>query len=115
MRLRDIRPVHVFSLLSFFTIVWVVSEVREHLQRQAFAKTVESFMSASGPDAGNRFTSDDGMALERRLEAQIYQLQGRQNAHLQHSAKYTQLIIDLEKDVQRLEAELAALRQTGTF
>ena len=108
MRQLEIRPKHVFTLLAFFTIVWVVSEVREYLAGQKFNDKVQGFMDASGKT--NRFTAQDGIDLERRLETKIFRVQAKQNAHLEHSAKYTQLIIDLEKDIQRLEAELDKLQ-----
>ena len=59
-----IKPVHVFLLISVFLWVWVYTEVEERIEREKHRLAVDDFMTK-----GDRFTREDGKALEARLMA----------------------------------------------
>jgi hypothetical protein len=59
-----IRPAHVFTFLFLFWALWVYSELDERGTQGNFYAEAQEFMSAGG-----RFTTEDGAALEKRIEA----------------------------------------------
>ena len=61
--IRKIEPNHVFMLTALFIGAWVYTEVSEYIDRQRFAEEVSDFMHK-----GDRFTQEEGDAMERRLD-----------------------------------------------
>ena len=59
-----VRPLHTFLLLLLFWCAWLYTEICEKLERDEFNSEVHSFMYR-----GERFTSEDGRALEARIRA----------------------------------------------
>ena len=60
---RDMRNDTILVLLIMFIVAWLYTEVAEHYSRDMFRETVEEFMTE-----GDRFTTDDGAELEKRVE-----------------------------------------------
>ena len=61
-KLPQIKPVHVFLLISVFLWVWVYTEVEERIEREKHRQQVDDFMRK-----GDRFTGEDGKALEAQI------------------------------------------------
>lgn len=59
-----INPIHTFLLLLLFWCAWLYTEISEKFEREEFNSAVHDFMYK-----GDRFTSEDGMALEARIRA----------------------------------------------
>ena len=60
----DIKPRHVFALLVVFWAAWLYTEISEYIERQDQWESVNQFMNK-----GDRFSREDGDALEARIEA----------------------------------------------
>ena len=90
-------PKHVFALLLIFWMAWLYTEISEYFAREVYYAEVEEFIHR-----GDRFTLEDGMALDSRIDKITAEL----NLHLTHSAKYTQLILQLQRDIERIEDDI---------
>jgi hypothetical protein len=99
----EVKPVHVFTMLTAFWFAWLYTEITEYFDRVEYNKEIEAFMNRGG-----RFTHDDGEAIK----AEINMLRRRLDAHFEHSAKFTEkieqnerLLIDQNNRIIRLEDE----------
>ena len=91
---------HLAILVMLFCGGWLYSEYREERVRRAFYNEVDGFMHK-----GDRFTQDEGDELEMRLRT----LEARYNAHLEHSARFTEKIVHNERDFTDLRNRVIRL------
>ena len=59
----NIKAGHVFLLLALFWGAWLYTEVSEYIERRNILIEVREFVAK-----GDRFTSEDGAELEKRIE-----------------------------------------------
>lgn len=90
----------ILLCMAIFGAVWTYTEVTERVEYAQFKTEFVDFYSAGG-----RFTSEDGKELENKLDASLVML----NAHLIHSAQYSQIIDDMTGDIKELKARIAEL------
>jgi hypothetical protein len=65
------------AVALFFLVAWMASEWEERRNRGTWQDRLEDFMEAKGPNAGNRFTAEDGEALRQRIEEVADQCEAR--------------------------------------
>ena len=58
------KQTSILFLLITFISMWSYTEITEYLERDQFIDNVERFMYK-----GSRFTNEDGLILELRIEA----------------------------------------------
>ena len=66
----EVRPRHVFALLTLFWAMWLYTEVSEYISRQEQIDSLKRHIEdiEEFKKKGDRFTADDGQALENRIE-----------------------------------------------
>ena len=68
-RIHEIKPKHVFILLTIFWITWLYTELSEFGKREEFQEDVIGFVNKSEKfiNKGERFTSEEGEQLKRNV------------------------------------------------
>jgi len=59
---KNLSVAHVFWLVFVYMSMWLYTEVHEYIERDDFFNEVDEFIHA-----GDRFTKEDGDALEERV------------------------------------------------
>lgn len=95
--------------MGTFAAIWTYSEVTDRIHEADFETEARVFYQEfkSFHDAGSRFTAAEGKALEAGVAANKADL----SAHLQHSAKCTEWIIQTRDDTNSMKADILELQR----
>jgi len=72
-----VRERFFVAVALVFLVAWIASEWEERSNRATWHERLEDFIKAKGPNAGNRFTAEDGEELRQRIEEVADQCEAR--------------------------------------